>query len=117
MLGAGVDVFVNRGTTVSAEHVSSQAEPLNRGSIERMLERMDRMFAAGQREDMAKLARKGCDVLVANEVGDGVTFGQDSSTAHLLRRGSDDVVTVGPAPKSHIAAALLDLVADLVPSQ
>ena len=62
----------------------------------------------------AKLARKGCDVLVANEVGDGVTFGQDSSTAHLLRRGSDDVVTVGPAPKSHIAAALLDLVADLV---
>lgn len=65
----------------------------------------------------AKLARKGCDVLVANEVGDGVTFGQDSSTAHLLRRGSDDVVTVGPAPKSHIAAALLDLVADLVPSQ
>lgn len=65
----------------------------------------------------AKLARKGCDVLVANEVGDGVTFAQDSSTAHLLRRGSDDVVTVGPAPKSHIAAALLDLVADLVPSQ
>ena len=62
----------------------------------------------------AKLARKGCDVLVANEVGDGVTFGQDSSTAHLLRRGSDDVVTVGPAPKSHIAAALLDLVDDLV---
>ena len=65
----------------------------------------------------AKLARKGCDVLVANEVGDGVTFGQDSSTAHLLRRGSDDVVTVGPAPKSHIAAALLDLVADLVPGE
>ena len=29
MVDAGVDMFVIRGTTVSAEHVSSQAEPLN----------------------------------------------------------------------------------------
>ncbi len=29
VVGAGVDLFVIRGTTVSAEHVSSQAEPLN----------------------------------------------------------------------------------------
>ncbi len=29
VLEAGVDLFVIRGTTVSAEHVSSQAEPLN----------------------------------------------------------------------------------------
>ncbi len=29
VVDAGVDVFVIRGTTVSAEHVSSQAEPLN----------------------------------------------------------------------------------------
>ena len=29
VLAAGVDLFVIRGTTVSAEHVSSQAEPLN----------------------------------------------------------------------------------------
>jgi IMP dehydrogenase len=29
VLGAGVDLFVIRGTTVSAEHVSSRAEPLN----------------------------------------------------------------------------------------
>lgn len=65
----------------------------------------------------AKLARKGCDVIVANEVGDGITFGQDDSTAHLLRRGSDDVVTVGPAPKSHIAGAILDLAAQILPAQ
>lgn len=65
----------------------------------------------------AKLARKGCDVLVANEVGDGVTFGQDESTAYLLRADSDDVVTVGPAPKSHIAAAVIELAASLTPSQ
>ena len=29
MIDAGVDIFVIRGTTVSAEHVSGQAEPLN----------------------------------------------------------------------------------------
>ncbi len=29
VIGAGLDLFVIRGTTVSAEHVSSQAEPLN----------------------------------------------------------------------------------------
>ncbi|RBP68199.1 IMP dehydrogenase [Brevibacterium sanguinis] len=29
VIDAGVDIFVIRGTTVSAEHVSSQAEPLN----------------------------------------------------------------------------------------
>jgi len=29
VVGAGVDLFVIRGTTVSAEHVSGQAEPLN----------------------------------------------------------------------------------------
>src|SRR5207342_1803398 len=29
VVDAGVDLFVIRGTTVSAEHVSSQAEPLN----------------------------------------------------------------------------------------
>lgn len=65
----------------------------------------------------AKLARKGCDVLVANEVGDGVTFGQEESTAHLLRADSDEVVTVGPAPKSHIAAAVVDLAASIFTTQ
>lgn len=65
----------------------------------------------------AKLARKGCDVLVANEVGEGVTFGQDESSAHLLRADTDEVVAVGPAPKSHIAAAVVDLAARLTTSQ
>lgn len=57
-----------------------------------------------------KLERKGCDLLVANEVGEGVTFGQDISTVHLLRRGSEDVRTVGPADKSAVAAAVWDAV-------
>lgn len=58
----------------------------------------------------AKLARKGCDLLVANEVGTGVTFGQDSSTVHLLRRTEPDAeTTVGPADKSAVARAVWDL--------
>lgn len=58
----------------------------------------------------AKLARKGCDVLVANEVGTDVTFGQDRSTVHLLRRAApDDVRTIGPADKRDVARAVWDL--------
>ncbi|WP_131104994.1 bifunctional phosphopantothenoylcysteine decarboxylase/phosphopantothenate--cysteine ligase CoaBC [Ornithinimicrobium sufpigmenti] len=59
----------------------------------------------------AKLARKGCDLLVANEVGVGKTFGQDESTVHLLRPGTDEVPTVGPAGKDRIAEAIWDTVA------
>lgn len=57
----------------------------------------------------AKLGRKKCDLLVANEVGEGVTFGQDTSTVHLLRPDSDPV-RVGPADKSVIADAVWDAV-------
>jgi phosphopantothenoylcysteine decarboxylase / phosphopantothenate---cysteine ligase len=59
----------------------------------------------------AKLARKGCDLLVANEVGVGIVFGQDRSTVHLLEPGNAEVRTVGPADKADIAQALWDAVA------
>lgn len=62
----------------------------------------------------AKLRRKACDLLVVNEVGVGVTFGQDESTVHILRRGSDAVTDVGPAPKSVVADAVWDAVAELL---
>ena len=62
----------------------------------------------------AKLARKGCDVLVVNEVGPGVAFGQEDNTVHLLLQGSSRVVEAGPAPKAVIAAAIWDLVETLV---
>jgi phosphopantothenoylcysteine decarboxylase/phosphopantothenate--cysteine ligase len=62
----------------------------------------------------AKLARKGCDLLVANEVGDGITFGLDTSTAYLLRPGSDAVTTVGPADKRTVAAAVWRVVGELL---
>jgi phosphopantothenoylcysteine decarboxylase/phosphopantothenate--cysteine ligase len=63
-----------------------------------------------------KLARKGCDVLVANEVGVDKTFGQDSNTVHILRRGVDAVTQVGPAPKVVVAATVWDLIHDVLPS-
>lgn len=62
----------------------------------------------------AKLQRKGCDLLVANEVGRDVTFGKDDSIVHLLRPDSDDVVTVGPASKLVISAHIWDEVAQLL---
>ncbi|MGD8149099.1 bifunctional phosphopantothenoylcysteine decarboxylase/phosphopantothenate--cysteine ligase CoaBC [Ornithinimicrobium sp. Y1694] len=65
----------------------------------------------------AKLKRKGCDLLVANEVGADKTFGQDTSTVHLLRPGSEDVVTIGPAGKDVIAAGLWDAVAPALPDR
>ena len=58
-----------------------------------------------------KLARKGCDLLVVNEVGVDKTFGADENTIHLLRAGSEAVIDVGPAPKDVIAEAILDEVA------
>jgi phosphopantothenoylcysteine decarboxylase/phosphopantothenate--cysteine ligase len=62
-----------------------------------------------------KLVRKGCDILVANDVGPGKTFGRDTTTVHILRRGVDSVIQAGPAPKEIVAATLWDLVQDALP--
>jgi phosphopantothenoylcysteine decarboxylase / phosphopantothenate---cysteine ligase len=61
-----------------------------------------------------KLARKGCDLLVVNEVGTDTTFGHDDSTVHLLRPGSDAATRVGPAPKLVVAHAVWDAVLPLL---
>lgn len=58
----------------------------------------------------AKLDRKGCDLLVVNEVGESKTFGEDHNTVHILRQGSTHVVDAGPASKQDIAAAVWDAV-------
>jgi phosphopantothenoylcysteine decarboxylase / phosphopantothenate---cysteine ligase len=63
-----------------------------------------------------KFVRKGCDVLVANEVGVDKTFGQDINTVHILRRGVDTVTHVGPVPKDTVAATLWDVVRDVLSS-
>ena len=61
----------------------------------------------------AKLARKGCDLLVVNEVGVDKAFGQDENTVVILRRGAvEPVAEIGPADKATIADAVLDAVLD-----
>jgi phosphopantothenoylcysteine decarboxylase/phosphopantothenate--cysteine ligase len=57
----------------------------------------------------AKLARKGCDLMVVNEVGISTTFGQDDSSATILdREGGERVVPHGP--KTVLADAVWDAV-------
>jgi len=63
-----------------------------------------------------KFARKGCDVLVANEVGVDKTFGQDTNTVHIVRRGVDAVTRAGPAPKHAVAATVWDVIQDVLSS-
>ena len=62
----------------------------------------------------AKLARKGCDLLVVNEVGERRTFGEDHNTVHILRQGSSHVVDAGPASKEQIAAVVWDAVQQIL---
>ena len=62
----------------------------------------------------AKFARKGSDLQVVNEVGTDLTFGKDDTTVHLLRRGSDEATTVGPASKDNVADALWDTISPLL---
>ena len=64
-----------------------------------------------------KLARKGCDLLVANEVGVDKTFGQDTNTVQILRRGVDAVTETGPAPKASVAATVWDVIQDVLASR
>jgi phosphopantothenoylcysteine decarboxylase/phosphopantothenate--cysteine ligase len=64
-----------------------------------------------------KFVRKGCDLLVVNEVGVDKTFGQDANTVHILRRDLDTAAEVGPAPKETVAATLWDLVEDILSSR
>jgi phosphopantothenoylcysteine decarboxylase/phosphopantothenate--cysteine ligase len=63
-----------------------------------------------------KFVRKGCDVLVANEVGADKTFGQDCNTVYILRRGVEAVTHVGPASKHAVAATVWDVLGDVLSS-
>jgi phosphopantothenoylcysteine decarboxylase/phosphopantothenate--cysteine ligase len=62
----------------------------------------------------AKLARKGCDLLVVNQVGDGRAFGTDDNAAVILSAdGSEREVPQGP--KAAVADALWDGIERLLP--
>ncbi|MGH3157702.1 MAG: phosphopantothenoylcysteine decarboxylase, partial [Streptosporangiaceae bacterium] len=62
----------------------------------------------------AKLARKGCDLLVVNQVGGGLAFGTSDNQAVVL--GADGSVTEIPyGRKESLADTVWDLVAARIP--
>ena len=61
-----------------------------------------------------KFHRKGCDVLMANEVGEGKVFGQPTSAGWILRRNAEPVV-VEHGSKHVVAAQILDAVNEILP--
>ncbi|GII83645.1 phosphopantothenoylcysteine decarboxylase [Sphaerisporangium siamense] len=66
----------------------------------------DDVLANGQ----AKLARKGCDLLVVNQVGENLAFGTPDNAAVILVAGGDPV-EVPRGPKEGLADVVWDLVA------
>ncbi|UWE09457.1 bifunctional phosphopantothenoylcysteine decarboxylase/phosphopantothenate--cysteine ligase CoaBC [Actinacidiphila bryophytorum] len=63
----------------------------------------------------AKLARKGCDLLVVNEVGEHAAFGREDNEAVVL--GADGSETPVPfGPKEALADTVWDLVAARLPA-
>src|SRR6266851_5068419 len=63
----------------------------------------------------AKLAAKGCDLLVVNQVGSGLAFGTSDNEAVIL--AADGTVTEVPrGPKEALADVIWDLVAARLPT-
>ncbi|MGX1737680.1 bifunctional phosphopantothenoylcysteine decarboxylase/phosphopantothenate--cysteine ligase CoaBC [Corynebacterium flavescens] len=60
-----------------------------------------------------KFQRKGCDLLMANAVGQGKVFGQATNEGWLLRKGVEPTV-VEKGSKQVVAAQILDAVAQLM---
>ena len=58
----------------------------------------------------AKLARKGCDLLVVNEVGEGLGFETPDNAAVVLGADGSET-TVQRGPKDRLAHVVWDLVA------
>src|SRR5215472_3743126 len=64
----------------------------------------------------AKLAAKGCDLLVVNQVGSGLAFGTSDNAALVL--AADGTVTEVPrGPKTALADVIWDLVAARLPAR
>ncbi|MDX6354282.1 MAG: phosphopantothenoylcysteine decarboxylase / phosphopantothenate---cysteine ligase, partial [Streptomyces sp.] len=59
----------------------------------------------------AKLVRKGCDLLVVNEVGERKAFGTEENAAVILGADGSEV-TVPYGPKEALADQVWDLVVD-----
>ena len=49
---------------------------------------------------------------MVNEVGEDVTFGADETSVHVLTRGEDASVDIGPASKAAVSDGIWDVVVD-----
>ena len=107
--GGGLDIELVRNPDILAELAGRRTDQVVVG------------FAAETGDDdgdvlahaRVKLARKGCDLLVVNDVSAGQTFGADTTTAVLLDRdGGEHVVPRGP--KEALAHAVWDAVLDRI---
>ena len=56
-----------------------------------------------------KLASKGCDLIVANDVSEGAVFGADHNTVYLLDQSGESAHATGT--KQHVAAAIVGFIA------
>jgi phosphopantothenoylcysteine decarboxylase/phosphopantothenate--cysteine ligase len=63
----------------------------------------------------AKLAKKGCDLIVANDVGGTGVMGGDANTVHLV--GATGVETWPTLPKDEVARRLVAHLATLLPAR
>jgi phosphopantothenoylcysteine decarboxylase/phosphopantothenate--cysteine ligase len=64
----------------------------------------------------AKLARKGCDLLVVNDVSGGAVFGRTTNQVTVLGAGGVVVARAG-GDKDQVAAAICDMVRPLIERQ
>ncbi len=62
----------------------------------------------------AKLARKGCDLLVANQVGPDLVFGRDTTSVTVLAPGRQAPIAEVSGTKAEAAAVILDVLTDLI---
>mgnify|MGYP001758192382 FL=1 len=60
-----------------------------------------------------KFVKKGCDLLMANEVGEGKVFGQPTSAGWILRRDAEPL-EVAPGSKQVVAAQILQAVNEIL---
>jgi phosphopantothenoylcysteine decarboxylase/phosphopantothenate--cysteine ligase len=113
--GSVPELALERTTDVLAELVVKRGEsraPLIVGFAAETARDSEDLLALGQE----KLARKGCDLLVVNDVAAHDVFGSTHNSVLILSKADEPVVLVRQ-PKVDIADALWDTVRDRIPTR
>ncbi len=98
------------GRPAAADHDAERAALVSPATVRQVLVGFAAETDTSQEAAQAKLARKGCDLLVVNPVGNGLGFGTPDNEAVVY--GADGTVTPIPrGPKEALADVVWDLVA------